>query len=66
MVCPYVRKSETHIQHWGQTPDENTGHLARGTTIDKWTYTLMECEKENCGVWQNGKCCYSSVKLKDS
>lgn len=23
-------------------------------------FELMECEKENCGAWQNGKCCYAT------
>ena len=55
-----------HTQHWEQSPDESTGQIVRGSTIDKWNYSLMECEKENCGAWQDGGCQYASMNLNNN
>lgn len=66
MKCPYNRKSEMHTQHWEQSPDESTGQIVRGSTIDKWNYSLMECEKENCGAWQDGRCQYAPMNLNNN
>ena len=39
------------------------GIITRGVTTDEYFFELMECEKENCGVYHNGRCCYASVNL---
>ncbi len=62
MKCPYNRKSETQFQNWKQNPDDNQ-NITDGKTVTQTVYELMECEKENCGAWNNGKCCYSAVSF---
>lgn len=64
MKCPYNRKSEKHIQKWGQMPNDD-GIITRGVTTDEYFFELMECKKENCGAWHNGKCCYASVNINN-
>lgn len=64
MKCPYNRKSEKHIQKWGQKPNDDN-IITSGVQTDEYTFELMECEKENCGAWHNGKCCYASVSLEN-
>lgn len=64
MVCPYNRKSETQTLMWEQNPtEENETVMKNGKQITKTTFELMECSKENCGVYRNGKCCYASVNF---
>ena len=64
MRCPYNRKSETHSLFWEQNPtEENETVMKNGKQITKITFELMECTKEGCGAWHNGRCCYASVNL---
>lgn len=64
MKCPYNRKSEKHIQKWGQkVNDDNI--LTNGITENIYTFELAECLKEDCGAWHNGRCCYASVNLEN-
>ncbi len=58
MKCPYNRKSETVFQGWDQQSDENQSP-EKGSSMTQTVFELMECEKENCGAWQDGKCCYA-------
>ena len=62
MKCPYNRKVETQVQKWKQAPDENQT-ITDGKTVTQTIFELMECEKENCGAWYNGRCCYAAVSL---
>lgn len=59
MICPYRQKSTKHVeQHQNDLVDEETG-VTRGTKvtfIENFEY--CECEKDNCGAWHKGKCCY--------
>lgn len=64
MKCPYNRKSETHVQRWGQRLDEN-GQPVSGMAVDEWRFELSDCLKHECGAWQNGRCCYASVNLNN-
>lgn len=65
MKCPYNRKSEKHVQKWSQSlNDENV--VTSGLQADECSFELMECEKENCGAWYNGKCCYAAVNLENN
>lgn len=64
MKCPYNRKSETHVQRWGQRLDEN-GQPVSGMTADEWRFELSDCSQHECGAWQNGRCCYASVNLNN-
>lgn len=58
MKCPYNRKSETQVQNWRQSADENQSP-EEGRTVTQTVFELMDCQRENCGVWRNGRCCYN-------
>lgn len=49
MKCPYNRKSEKHIQKWGQKPNDDN-IITSGVITDEWNFELAECEKGNCGA----------------
>lgn len=65
MKCPYNRKSEIQIQAWKQSADENQ-YPEVGETVTRTVFELMNCEKDRCGAWHNGKCCYSAVRISNS
>lgn len=54
MFCPYVRKTYTRMTGIHYNDDE----LEDGSIIHE-TYTNMECQKEQCGVWNEGRCRYN-------
>ena len=64
MKCPYNRKSEKHVQKWRQKPNDE-GIVTSGVIADEWSFELDECEKENCGAYHNGRCCYASVSFEN-
>lgn len=64
MKCPYNRKSERHLQKWGQKYDDNQQPVS-GLTTDDWEYEMADCIEADCGAWQNGRCCYASVNLNN-
>ena len=57
MKCPYAvtRKevNQTKIEY-----DEN-GNQSFYSEVRNNIAVFVECEKENCGAWQDGKCCYA-------
>lgn len=60
MICPYNRKSETQVLTWNQNPsEENETVMKNGGQMMKTTFELMDCERENCGAWADGRCRYS-------
>ncbi len=62
MQCPYNRKTETQCLQWTQDVNED-GIIERGQQVTRHEFGLMECLKENCGAWHNGRCHYASVNL---
>ena len=60
MKCPYNRKAETQIQVWNQVSDGNQV-LTDGTTVMHIIFKLMDCEKENCGAYYEGRCRYNGT-----
>ena len=67
MKCPYNRKSETQILTWNQKPSEdNETVILSGKQMTQYNFELMDCCKEECGAWQNGRCCYASVNLNNN
>ena len=59
MKCPYTVHRETTIQTNIRYDDD--GKQKCYTEISNNRAEMIECEKENCGAWHNGRCCYSSV-----
>lgn len=67
MKCPYNRKSETQVLQWSQEPcEDNETVFKNGNQVAKTSFELMECSKEGCGAWHNGRCCYASVSLDNA
>lgn len=64
MKCPYNRKSEKHVQKWKQEENDE-GIVTSGVIADERCFELAECEKENCGAYHNGRCCYASVSFEN-
>ena len=64
MKCPYNKKSETQIQNWEQSPDEQQ-NFTDGKVITQTVFELMNGEKENCGAYHNGRCCYAAISLNN-
>lgn len=60
MKCPYA----VHRQTIRQTTIEYNGeNMQTGyTEIEKNSAAFLKCLKENCGAWQNGKCCYNGER----
>lgn len=54
MFCPYVRKTYTRATgiHYNEEEIED------GSIIYE-QFTNMECQKEQCGVWYDGRCRYN-------
>jgi hypothetical protein len=64
--CPYNRKRLTQIsQSTNDLVSEETGIIKSRQDILKEEYELMECFKEECGVWHKGRCCYQVVQLNE-
>lgn len=59
MRCPYNYKSETTLQVWKQNSDDNQV-LTDGRTTTRIEYEYMECSKENCAAWHDGRCNYKA------
>lgn len=57
-MCPYCKKTKTEFQQWNQNPDENQT-LTEGKTATRTVYTYVECQREKCGAFYNGKCHYN-------
>ena len=52
MICPHnVKKVYTVTQNSSDDDECN-----EAVTITK--YTMLECPKEGCGAWQDGRCNY--------
>ena len=59
MICPYNNRSATVIEVWSQTTNDSSNDSKKGSVINKTIYERAECAKENCGAWNDGKCCYN-------
>ena len=53
MICPYNTKVDVTVTET-ETDDE------RGIvkTVTKTMYKMLDCHKEECGAWQDGRCNY--------
>ena len=58
MVCPYAVNREIVQQ---STREYNTDSVETFyNLIENNTATMLPCKKEECGAWQEGKCCYNA------
>lgn len=58
MKCPYTIHRQNVLHEIYEYNDE--GQQVSTIRVDKSCAEMIECEKENCGAWKNGECCYSS------
>jgi hypothetical protein len=66
MICPYNRKTEVQSLRWEQQfREEDSADVKSLTQVCQTDFTMMECQKEECGAWHNGRCCYASVNLNN-
>lgn len=57
MICPYNRRNEIQASQSGYSyNDENLNDASGGATVI--TFEPMECPKEGCAVWYDGRCHY--------
>lgn len=57
MICPYNRKAEKQVLQVTNEYDED-GKADSTQQITLCEFTMMECPKEGCAVWRDGRCCY--------
>lgn len=63
MICPYNRKRETLVLQWVQ---ENDGEVNTNCQqIQSTEFVMMDCPKEGCAVWHDGRCHYAAVALEN-
>ena len=56
MICPYI----VHCKVIRQTSSDfdDDGREIAWQQVEENQAVAMQCEKGNCAVWQDGKCCY--------
>lgn len=60
MLCPYKRKRLAYTrQVKNELVSEETGIIKGYTECVVEEYGLMECPKEECAVWIDGRCQYN-------
>lgn len=57
MKCPYTIHRHNVSQEKYEYDDEGKQILT--TRIENSKAEMIDCEKENCGAWKDGKCCYN-------
>ena len=55
MICPYIQNSHINVQK--NIIDKETGQIDAYVTANYWGN--MECPKEGCAVWRDGRCKYN-------
>lgn len=63
MICPYNRQRETQVLQWTQSNDDNENTNLQ--QIETTTFAMMECPKEGCAVWYDGRCHYAAVNFNN-
>lgn len=59
MYCPYAVNRHLVQQTTYEYNDDNYQTLQQ--TIEHNTAEFVECKKESCGAWRDGKCHYNQV-----
>lgn len=64
MICPYNRRVETQILQWVQSnPAQEDEKDTDCEQIQRTVFTMLDCPREGCAVWYNGRCHYAAVSL---
>lgn len=59
MICPYAVNRTVVVQTKYGYNDENIQTSA--VTIESSIANFLEYQKENCGAYKDGRCCYNQV-----
>ena len=66
MICPYNRAGQTQVmQYTNELVDEESGIIRGYEHIVADAFTMLECPREGCAVWRDGRCCYAAVSLEN-
>ncbi|MCD7805436.1 MAG: hypothetical protein LUH03_09925 [Oscillospiraceae bacterium] len=67
MICPYNVATKQTTLSWVQvTQEDDTGTPTTNLQqFDTDNYTMMECPKEGCAVWYDGRCHFSGDIIRD-
>lgn len=57
MICPYAVSRYSVVQTSYEYDEEGKCQVV--TTIDSNNASFIQCHKEDCAAYHNGKCCYS-------
>ena len=60
MKCPYNTKSQTDILQWKQEFEDETNQPINGQQVTRTEFELMDCLKEQCMAYCDGKCNYKT------
>lgn len=63
MICPYNRKKQSAVLQWDQN-DNGEGKIDL-QQIETVQFEMMDCPKEGCAAWHNGRCRYAAVSLNN-
>ena len=56
MKCPYaVHRTSLHITSYKYNED---GQYEQVSNVDRSNASFVDCLEKDCGVYQDGKCCY--------
>lgn len=64
MICPYNRRMETQVVQTTYTYDEN-GNNDSVQQITRTRFEMIECPRDACGAYQEGRCRYASVNMEN-
>jgi len=60
MICPYTVTRV--VTTYNEYKYDDNGTCVSCTTTEMNKAKFVECEKEHCGAFYNGHCCYSGNK----
>lgn len=59
MRCPYVVTRKETTQTKMEYDENGSQTFFQELKVDKGEFLI--CEEDNCGAWQDGKCCYAAT-----
>lgn len=60
MKCPYNRISSRQIYRIAKTYNDDNLEVNQEYNFNE-NHQLMDCLKEECGVYRSGRCCYNET-----
>lgn len=60
MKCPYNITVQQRTVH--KYEHDTDGRIASEEIVLVETHPFVDCLQQECGAWQNGRCCYNDIK----